>query len=506
MSQIEPILAKKKDVFLKAVACAFLLSMYFFRISGNIVDPDLWHQMALVREAVALGHIPLDDHFAYTPTIFPSVQHEWGAGVVAYFLATRFGAIGILAVKYLLALCIAVFSLLCLKRRSLTIEIVVFLAPIGVLLIDEGFSTVRAQLYSLAVFACLLWLFELDRKGNRTWIAVWIPLYLIWINIHGGFLVGFVLFGSYWLERLLRREAHRHLILVGLAMVGLIAVNPYGPHYYPYLWRAMMIPRPYVKEWQPLWIGSDLLHISLFLVSLVLVIYLVKKIGIKNAHGIVALFTSALASVFCTRLVPFYAIVWTCYLPGYLERTPVRDIVNGLWRKRRRFVILILCIASIVFLSRTLSLRPWKLLVPGDHMKRYGNHQVYPVGPVEYLREVVFKGNLMVFFDWGSYVTWKLYPDVRVSMDSRYEVVYPEWLVEESVRFYLAKEGWQRTLSKYPTDLVLVHKELPLSRAMSQQGEWKKVYTDKIFELYARPGLTLPVVDRTGRVLEGTFP
>jgi len=180
--------------------------------------------------------------------------------------------------------------------------------------------------------------------------------------------------------------------------------------------------------------------------------------------------------------------------------------MNRVVKKFSKFLVVFLCVASVVISVRALSFRPWELLVPGDHIKKYGHHAFYPVGPVDYLSEVSFRGNLMVFFDWGSYVTWKLYPKVRVSMDSRYEAAYPEWLVEENVRFYLAKEGWQRTLSKYPTDLVLVYKKLPLARVMPQQSEWKKVYTDKIFELYARPGLTLPAVDWTGRVFVGTFP
>src|SRR4030065_813390 len=90
----------QKNLWPKVAACAFLVSMYFLRISNNIVDLDLWHQMALIREAIALGHIPLNDQFAYPPTVFPSVHHEWGAGVIAYFLATRFGAPGILVLKY----------------------------------------------------------------------------------------------------------------------------------------------------------------------------------------------------------------------------------------------------------------------------------------------------------------------------------------------------------------------------------------------------------------------
>lgn len=86
--------SQKRDVLLKIVTCTFLLSMYLMRITDNVVDPDLWHQMALIRESIRLGYIPLKDQFSYTPTVFPSVQHEWGAGAIAYFLATRFGAPG----------------------------------------------------------------------------------------------------------------------------------------------------------------------------------------------------------------------------------------------------------------------------------------------------------------------------------------------------------------------------------------------------------------------------
>ena len=506
MQEIESNLTLKKDFLIKVAACAFLLSMYFGSLSNNIADLDLWHQMALIRESIHLGYIPLNDQFAYTPTVFPSVQHEWGAGVIAYFLATRFGASGILAVKYLLASIILAFFFLCIKRRSISKEIFIFLLPIGIGLILHSFATTRAQMYSFTFVACLLWFFELDRKGERRWLVVWIPLYLIWINLHGGFLVGVGLVGAYWLEKLLRKEPHTHLILLCVAMVGLIAVNPYGFEYYPYLWHAMTIPRPYIMEWSPMWKVSDLLLLSLFFMSLILFIYSVKRIGIREAHGIALVFTTALAAFLCVRLIFFYAIVWAIYVPGYLQRTRLGNLMEGLCKKLSKFLIPILCIAAVAFFARGLSYQPWKLLVPSDHIKKYGNHPIYPIGPVEYLSGVSFKGNLMVFFDWGSYVIWKLYPDVRVSMDSRYEAAYPGWLVDENIKFYWAKDGWQRTLTAYPTDLVLVHKRLPLAKVMPKQSEWKKVYTDDGFELYARPGLLLPVVDWTGRVFMGTFP
>jgi len=145
-------------------------------------------------------------------------------------------------------------------------------------------------------------------------------------------------------------------------------------------------------------------------------------------------------------------------------------------------------------------------LIPGNHIKKLGDHIIYPVGAVEFLQEIAFKGNVMVFFDWGAYVLWKLYPNVHVSLDSRYEATYPEWLVQEISDLYSAKAGWENTLTKYPTDLVVVSKNLPLSKVMTKQNEWAKIYNDKIFELYARPGLAFPYVDRIDRTFRGTFP
>ncbi len=62
-------------------ALSALAGLFLCCIALNtFVDPDIWHEMALFREALALGYLPLADQFAYTPTVYPSVHHEWGTG------------------------------------------------------------------------------------------------------------------------------------------------------------------------------------------------------------------------------------------------------------------------------------------------------------------------------------------------------------------------------------------------------------------------------------------
>jgi hypothetical protein len=111
----------------------------------------------------------------------------------------------------------------------------------------------------------------------------------------------------------------------------------------------------------------------------------------------------------------------------------------------------------------------------------------------------------MVPFAQGAYVSWKLFPAVKVSVDGRYEVAYSNELVDRMFRFYAAEPGWEETLKAYPTDLVLVSRRAPLARVIQESG-WRKAYEDREFELYARPGLNLPFSDRTSQSFTGVFP
>lgn len=465
-------------------------------IAYNFVDIDVWHQMALIRESLSAGHLLRTDPYAYTPTVSPWIDHEWGAGAIAYFATRWFGGRALLALKFLFALGTGFLCVRCSAARGADFRLLGACAPLAACLAYLGFFTaIRAQAYSFFLTALLLLFWQLDRKGARTWMLVWLVIFPVWLNIHGGFVVAIGLMALHVVEQLLRRNPVRHLLSVLAGMFLEIFLNPYGSSYFSYLRRALTMARPYAPEWRPVWDLGPVWTLS-FMVAVLAVLYPVASVGIRRSVGILPLSATALEALLHRKLLPFFAVAWLCYVPSYLQETGVGRWFVHFTERRSRFMLAAWLTFACVCLLATVRQKPWNLSVP---------QPIYPVGAVEYLARQRFKGNLMVPFRLGSYVSWKLFPAVKVSLDSRYEETYPDSVVDSIFRFYEAAPDWRSTLDRYPTDVVLVPRDAPISNPIPQSG-WTRVYRDRQFELYARPGRALPVEDRSSASFAGVFP
>lgn len=486
------------------VALVSLAVLYGAAVAAeNFVDPDVYHGMALFREALRDGRIPLEDRFAYTPTIQPSVHHEWGMGAVLYGASIGLGSAGLLGLKYALAAGLAFVVARCARRRGASWPVFCCLAPAGILMAASGFSTLRAQVVTLVFAAVLLDALDRDRQGRRAWIAPWLACHTIWLNLHGGFVVGGLFVLLHAVEQRVRRAPVKHLALVLLAMAALSLVNPYGWRYVPAIAQALALDRSLVTEWDPLWRDAPPL-VAAFAVSLAIVAYAVLRAGWRNAPGVLVLAAAATAALLHQRHLSIYAVAWSCWAPGIVEATPLGDVLRGLWTRRAVLWLpawLAVGLASAVVLVRE---RPWHLVVPaqrGDHASLF-----YPVGAVQYLEEQAFAGNLMVPFTVGAFVSWNLHPRVKVSLDSRYEAAYPPDAAVLNRDFYAARGDWRRTLARHPTDAVLVPSRSDIAAPLEHLEGWSWVYRDDEYLVVARVGANLQRVDRRGRQLSGAFP
>ncbi len=462
----------------------------------------MFHGIALVRESHALGRIPLEDRFAYTPTVYPVVHHEWAEAAIVYVALTRGGLAGLQALKWILTLGIATGAFELARRRGASLGVLTVLTPVAIMMSWVGMTTLRAQVFTLLFVVVLLWCLEADRRGRRGWIVPWLALYVLWLNCHGGFVVGLVFFWLHTLEQIVRRRPAVHLVLVGVAMVALIAANPYGYHYFPYLWTALRLDRSLVAEWQPLWAGG-VPNLAPFGVSLAVIGYALAMRGVRDAPGWPLVLVAGYAALRHQRHLSIYAVVWLCHVPAQIEPTRLGAMLRAFWARRRAPVALWGLVAMLAAVA-VVRERPWDVYLPANP----GEHPsvLYPVGAVDYLRQNGFHGNLMVPFEVGAFVSWKLHPAVKVSFDGRFEAAYPPEALAENVGLYDASPGWRDVLERYPTDAVLVPRSRRLSLALEENASWPLVYQDDVYQLFARPGLALPRADRRGQLLPTTFP
>ena len=307
----------------------------------------------------------------------------------------------------------------------------------------------------------------------------------------------------YIIEQGLRHRPVRHLILVLAGMLAVVAVNPYGAEYYRYLLQAWLMPRPLITEWGPLW-QAPLAVIGIYAFSLLVIGYCIVRNGWRRLPGLLIVVVAAAAAFRHQRHLSIYAIVWACYVPSFGQTTRLGEILDQSWRARARLLRSLSLPVIIVGLAVLVSQRPWHLSVPANPDDRA--RVVYPVGAVDYLRASGFVGNLLTPFASGAYVSWNLYPDVMVSMDGRYEVAYPDNTMAEHVRFFTALPGWEQELARYDTHAILLENTAKVARLMPQVGGWKQVYIDDAFSIYSRSPTTLPMIDRRGERLTGTFP
>lgn len=487
---------------LLAALAAFQLS----RTAGGVIDLDLFHEMALAREAMNLGYVPWNDSFAYTPTVPIVVHHEWGLGLIALVLSQVGGGGAIICLKFLLIFGLAAVVWRTARNRRASPIVIALFAALAIVLSDFGFATVRAQMFSYLFAAMLLWGFDKDRKGHRLWLVGVAVLFPIWANIHGGCLVGAALFATHWFEQLVRRQPHLHLFVMGLALIPLAAINPWGFHFHQYLFQAVTMPRPAIAEWDPLWAPDNRQALVNFIVCLLPLAVILKEFSWRQLPGILIVAATGLAALKSNRFLPFYAIAYASYLPDAFSRVALgKDLRRWWWRFQPAWCVCFSA-AAIALVISSLRAQPWRLQVASHPLRHQGKHLIYPVGAVDHLQKYGFRGNVMVPYDWGSYVMWKLAPAAKVSFDSRYEVAYPLWRMDEDDRFYEALDGWKDVLEKYPTDVVLVRSDLKIVKRLEQLGGWRRVYSDPQFVMFARTEIDLPVYETDRPATEGRFP
>jgi hypothetical protein len=416
----------------------------------NITDGDLWAKLAIGESVWKTGHILRQDVYAFTPTLPEYVDHEWGAGVVFYDLLQWFGPGSLIILRIVLALGLLVAAAAAGRRQSCGITVLLLLAlPAAAAILTGYIPVVRSHVFTFFLFAVTLFCVEELRRGAR-WPVVALPLLtLAGTNLHAGFVIALGVVFFYcavgWLEG--KNRALMVFTAAACAMVTLI--NPYGLNFWRYLVPALLHPRARIAEFRPppLLAWDDFWGFRLmFVVAAISLAAGWRAVSRPNIPGLIVLAGTAVMGWHSRRHGPFLGAAALAFAGPYAEAA-LKPL-----GARIKFSPLLGVGILFVGLAFYVALK----FLPAASLQALAPVGEDPVREADVLSSAAARGNLATPFAWGSYLSWRLYPNIKISMDGRYETTYPESTFALNNDFFDLQGDWFRLCREFKVDYVIL--------------------------------------------------
>ena len=423
----------------------------------HLADTDLWAKLAIGAHFWEFGDVPQGDMFAFTPVLPRYIEHEWGAGAIFFGVLKFLGPMGLMWLKIALAFGALAAAMAVARRQAVDWNaLLVLTVPAAFCLLPGYVPVVRSHAFSYCFFGLTLLGMEGIRRGGKWPCFALPPLFLVWSNIHGGFVAGLGAIAVYGVFALVKRESVKLTLLTGVACALATLVNIYGLSFWSYLIPALLHKRPFITEWQPLpLLGNDaFLGFRILFVAVIIVLLVAwRRTDKKSWPGLFLLALTAVLAWRSRRHAPFFAVTALAFTGPFLE-TLLRGLAARLpasLAARFKPALAVAVLYSLLAVYSAARLLPWTsfaVLAPvGD----------VPVREVDILSLAGAQGNLATPFGAGGYCFWRLHPRIKVSMDSRYETTFPESTFEMNQDFY-NKTGtnWDRLIRDYPVDHIIL--------------------------------------------------
>jgi hypothetical protein len=120
---------------------------------------------------------------------------------------------------------------------------------------------------------------------------------------------------------------------------------------------------------------------------------------------------------------------------------------------------------------------------------------LFPQEAVAFLRAGDYPRRIFVFYDWGGYAIWKLYPEYRVFVDGRADL-YGDELMRQSINTVVElRTGWRDVLDTWKLEAILVPPSCAVAQALLLDPDWHAAFRDSKAIVLLR---TLPAAENAG--------
>lgn len=480
----------------------FLLLLLFIIGARPLLDPDFgWHLRSGIDLLKNLK-VPKFDSYAYTLPDWPWVNHEWLTDGIVAFIYQYLGALTLIGV---FAILIGFIFLLAASITKVEFKYKI-IAGLIALLAALPILGVRMQVITLLGMALTLWILYRYRQKvlKHLW---WLPvIFLAWANLHGGFTIGLVILGLFFLIELSKflfnhwwpkiyiklkiSEASlewfqlKHLFIVGIASGLATLINPYGWGLYLDFYKLFVNPYTisHISEWGAVTAADSISYNFFIYLVLFIIILLFTYRKIEPTRWVITGVFLYLSFLYW-RNMPFFMIMSVGFLAEIIQ-----DHTSLVFDKiaRNKFVIIItILVVGIILAQRVLDVIPKSLDLNTNF--RAGR---YPIDAVNWLKANPDKIGTKMFNDYGhgGFLVWQ-YPEQQVFIDGR----MPFWQTDNKFVFFdtqyannASRGSIEMLEEKYGVDWMIMRPRLPLDWALSGQDSWEEVYRDNFAVIYIK--------------------
>ena len=529
------------DTIFIALLAVFACTSLSVRLLG---DAGIGWHIRTGQQILASHAVPRVDSFSSTMAGKTWFAWEWMYDVIVGALERWAGLNGVVWFTAVVIAGVFAWTFRLLLRRGTNVFVALVL-----LLLAASASMIHflARPHVLSWLFTLVWFWILDSSESGclpadsagpsatnsaagSWRRLWfLPLLtLVWVNVHGGFLIGFVLLAIYWLSavwyavtlredkfdeflaKLRWRTQARRLAGVGFAAGVASLVNPYGwnlhAHIYGYLSNRFLME--HIDEFQsPNFHGVAERCFALLILAAI--VALASRSRTLRVSEVLVILFALYSGLYASRNIPVSSLLLALIVGPLLSSmlssaiqnfaarlTSFRTSSRTLGDRARAFTERmgalqsslqghLWAITAAVFLGviavRGGSLGANRLMDAHFDAKRF------PVAAVDFLdRKPARERDPVTVPDyWGGYLIYRLYPRTLVAVDDRHDL-YGEEFVKSYLKMVRVEPGWDGLLQRYQACCVLVPKGSALANILELSPPWKRVYADDVGEIFER--------------------
>lgn len=469
----------------------YVFAYAFFFASRPIDDADFWWHLKTGQYIVNQGVIPRSDFFSFTNYGKPWVAHEWLSEVVFYLGYSWFGYNSLILFFALLT----VLTFWLITRRLNSHPFIV--GPAVLLGIWSILPTlgVRPRVFTLLFAAILLVLLNSFGRDGKWHIWLTVPMMAVWVNLHGGFLIGLVLIGvaiiGVLLDTLVEKQSLEgvwkpvrtlSLVLAGCGVAGLL--NPHGWKIYLFPFEVFLSPvlMNTVRDWiSPDFHQPEMLPLAALILLTITALALSPK---RPRPSEVLLFVLTLyATLKSNRNMAILALVAVPLLARYSQYW-VSSFTGATFTPRPNqsssratsFAVVALLLPLLIFIPK---------LVAEVYGPPKQNVVRVPLKAVEYMKENGISGFTFTESNmWGGYLIWAI-PSNPVYIDGRLDM-YGDQFVKEFIHIVNGTVAWEEPFARHQVKNVIVRPKSHLARSLAESGEWQQRYQDEMTVVFSR--------------------